>query len=117
MRDMRTFISGPAYARRLVRQARDAGAEILTEAMVTAINPDNSVDVTTPAGLLRVQPGAVIMATGARERPRPARLIPGDRPVRACTPPGTCRTSCTCTTARSANAPSSSAPSWSAGRR
>ena len=48
---------------------REAGAEILTEAMVTAINPDNSVDATTPAGLLRVQPGAVIMATGARERP------------------------------------------------
>jgi thioredoxin reductase len=80
MRDMRTFLSGPAYAKRLVRQARAAGAEILTEAMVTAINPDNSVDATTPAGLLRVQPGAVIMATGARERPRPARLIPGDRP-------------------------------------
>ena len=56
MRDMRTFISGPAYAQRLVREARGAGAEILTEAMVTAINPDNSVDATTPAGLLRVQP-------------------------------------------------------------
>lgn len=81
MRDMRTFISGPAYAQRLVREAREAGAEILTEAMVTAINLDNSVDATTPAGLLRVQPGAVIMATGARERPRPARLIPGDRPT------------------------------------
>ena len=80
MRDMRTFLSGPAYAQRLVRGAHEAGAEILTEAMVTAINLDNSVDVTTPGGLLRVQPGAVIMATGARERPRPARLIPGDRP-------------------------------------
>lgn len=80
MRDMHTFISGPAYAQRLVREARGAGAEILTEAMVTAIKLDNSVDVTTPAGLLRVQPRAVILATGARERPRPARLIPGDRP-------------------------------------
>ena len=48
MRDMRTFISGPAYAQRLVRDAHDAGAEILTDAMVTAINLDNSVDVTTP---------------------------------------------------------------------
>ena len=64
MRDMRTFISGPAYAQRLVRHAHDAGAQILTNAMVTAINLDNSVDVTTPEGLLRVQPGAVIMATG-----------------------------------------------------
>ena len=80
MRDMRTVIRGPAYARRLVREAREAGAEILTDAMVTAINLDNTLDVTTPGGLLRVQPGAVILATGARERPRPARLIPGDRP-------------------------------------
>jgi thioredoxin reductase len=80
IRDMHTFISGPTYARRMVRRAREAGADILTDAMVTAINQDNSVDVTTPGGLLRIQPGAVIMATGARERPRPARLIPGDRP-------------------------------------
>jgi thioredoxin reductase len=81
MRDMRTFIGGPAYAKRLVRQAREAGVDILTNAMVTALNPDNSVEVTTPNGLLRVEPGAVVLATGARERPRPARLIPGDRPA------------------------------------
>ncbi|MBJ7339241.1 FAD-dependent oxidoreductase [Mycolicibacterium sp.] len=80
MRDMRTFISGPAYARRLVRQAHEAGAEVLTDAMVTAIHGDNSLDVTTPGGLVRVQPAAVVLATGARERPRPARLVPGDRP-------------------------------------
>ena len=80
IRDMRTFLTGPAYARRLVREARAAGADILTNAMVTAIHPDNTLDVTTPGGLLRIQPGAVVMATGARERPRTARLIPGDRP-------------------------------------
>ena len=80
IRDMHTFLSGPAYAQRLVREARAAGADILTDAMVTAINPDNSLDVTTPGGLLHVEPDAVIMATGARERPRTARLIPGDRP-------------------------------------
>ena len=34
----------------------------------------------TPAGLLRVMPRASVLATGARERPRPARLVPGDRP-------------------------------------
>jgi len=80
IRDMHTFISGPAYARRLSRQAADAGADVLTQAMVTAIYPDNSLEVTTPQGLLCVKPLALILATGARERPRPARLIPGDRP-------------------------------------
>lgn len=81
IRDLKTFISGPDYAARLARQARDAGARIQTRAMVTAIHPDNSVDVTTPDGLSRVQARTLILATGARERPRPARLIPGDRPA------------------------------------
>ena len=81
IRDMRTFINGPAYARRLVDRALDAGVHILTEAMVTAIHPDNALDVTHPTGLLRVEPDALVLATGARERPRTARLIPGDRPA------------------------------------
>src|SRR5262249_28456502 len=33
-----------------------------------------------PQGLLQVRPRAVVLATGARERPRAARLVPGDRP-------------------------------------
>jgi NADPH-dependent 2,4-dienoyl-CoA reductase/sulfur reductase-like enzyme len=80
IRDLHTCISGPAYAQRLGRRAHDAGADIRTGAMVTAIGADNSLDVTTPAGLLRVMPRALVLATGARERPRPARLVPGDRP-------------------------------------
>lgn len=81
IRDMRTFISGPTYAKRLVTQAESAGAQIRTRAMVTEIGPDNALQVTTPQGLLRVTPKALVMATGARERPRTARLIPGDRPA------------------------------------
>ncbi|GLP76686.1 oxidoreductase [Mycobacterium antarcticum] len=81
IRDMRTFISGPAYARRLVDRAHDAGVHVLTDAMVTRIDRDNAVEVTHPSGLLRVESEALILATGARERPRTARLIPGDRPA------------------------------------
>ncbi|RDH78761.1 FAD-binding protein [Mycolicibacterium moriokaense] len=81
MRDLHTFISGPAYARRLTQRAEQAGATIVTRAMVTEIRPDNSLDVTTPDGLQRITAGAVILATGARERPRSARMIPGDRPA------------------------------------
>jgi len=79
IRDMHMVLSGPSYARRLVQQARNAGADLRTQAMVTDIHGDNSLSVTTPAGLLHVTPRAVIVATGARERPRAARLIPGDR--------------------------------------
>ncbi|MFJ2031818.1 NAD(P)/FAD-dependent oxidoreductase [Streptosporangium sp. NPDC087985] len=79
IRDMRRFMSGPAYARRLVRQAEAAGATIRTDATVTGWAGDHTIEATTPEGRIRVEARAVILATGARERPRPARLIPGDR--------------------------------------
>jgi thioredoxin reductase len=79
MRDVRRFISGPAYARRLVDDATSAGAQIRTGAMVTDWAGDTALSITSPQGRQRVQARAVVLATGARERPRPARLIPGDR--------------------------------------
>src|SRR6516162_9733826 len=82
-RDMRRFITGPAYAQRLVRAAETAGAAIRTQAMVTGWDADGNAEVTCPQGRLRVQARAVVLATGARERPRTARLIPGDRPAAA----------------------------------
>lgn len=79
IRDMHDFISGPAYARRLVERAVAAGVELRTNAMVTGWAGDTSLDVTSPTGRQRIDARAVILATGARERPRPARLVPGDR--------------------------------------
>ncbi|GAA3013539.1 NAD(P)/FAD-dependent oxidoreductase [Streptosporangium longisporum] len=79
IRDMWRFMSGPAYARRLVREAEAAGATIRTEATVTNWAGDLTIEATTPQGRIRVEARAVVLATGARERPRPARLIPGDR--------------------------------------
>jgi thioredoxin reductase len=80
IRDLRRFISGPAYARRLTAMARDAGAVLQTSAMVTGWAGDRTMQITSPAGRRRLRADAVVLATGARERPRPARLIPGDRP-------------------------------------
>jgi thioredoxin reductase len=81
MRDLRRVTTGPAYARRLVGAAVDAGAEIRTEATVTGWGGPRTLEVTSPRGRLLVQGDAVLLATGARERPRSARLVPGDRPV------------------------------------
>lgn len=81
IRDMKTFISGPAYARRLVSNATSAGATIRTNTMVTGWAGDRSLDLTSPTGRERLDARAVVLATGARERPRPARMIPGDRPA------------------------------------
>jgi thioredoxin reductase len=81
IRDLHRFLTGPAYARRLVRSAELAGARVAVESMVTGWVDPTSVAVTSPAGRYVVHARAVVLATGARERPRPARLVPGDRPA------------------------------------
>ncbi|MGH3201440.1 MAG: NAD(P)/FAD-dependent oxidoreductase [Streptosporangiaceae bacterium] len=80
VRDLRRFISGPAYARRLTAMAQGADAVLQTSAMVTGWAGERTLEITSPAGRRRLRADAVVLATGARERPRPARLIPGDRP-------------------------------------
>jgi thioredoxin reductase len=79
IRDMRKFISGPRYAQILREKAIAAGATIMTNAMATDWAGERSLNVTAPEGRIRVDARAIVLATGARERPRPARLIPGDR--------------------------------------
>lgn len=79
LRDMHRILMGPTYSKRLVQLALDAGATIMTSAMVTDWTGPKSVIVTTPQGRLQVDADAVVLATGARERPRTARRIPGDR--------------------------------------
>jgi len=144
IRDLRRFLSGPAYARHYVHAAAAAGAEIWSGATVTgwdgrpsagqgeapsrgladATLPDHAdlrlttvlpghgdaaltgpgtatpvqqppllfadappqpasvhrVTLTSEAGVETVEASAVLLATGCRERPRAARLVPGDRP-------------------------------------
>src|ERR1700710_1576363 len=50
MRDLKRFISGPAYARRLTDTARDAGAHLETEAMVTGWAGERQLEITSPRG-------------------------------------------------------------------
>lgn len=79
IRDLHRCISGPAYARRLISNAQAAGAELQTETMVTGWADDHTVETTSPTGRRQIHSPAIVLATGARERPRPARLIAGDR--------------------------------------
>jgi thioredoxin reductase len=80
LRDLRRLQSGPSYARRYVELARRAGAELLEGAMATGWNKDGALEVTSPRGRETLRPDALVLATGCRERPRPARLVPGSRP-------------------------------------
>ncbi|MEU9607132.1 FAD-dependent oxidoreductase [Streptomyces sp. NPDC048057] len=81
LRDLHRVLTGPAYARRLTDAALAAGAVVKTRATVTHWAGDLAVDVTSPEGRFRVEPKAIVLATGARERPRSARRVPGDRPA------------------------------------
>lgn len=81
IRDLHRFMSGPSYARRLDAAARSAGVVVETEAMVTGWAGERRLEVTSPRGRRIIEADAVVLATGARERPRSARLIPGDRPA------------------------------------
>jgi thioredoxin reductase len=85
LRDLRRVMTGPAYARALVSAALAAGAELRTGVTVTGwtTGPDgtHAVTMTSPAGPETVAAAAVLLATGCRERPRTARLVPGDRPA------------------------------------
>jgi thioredoxin reductase len=80
LRDLRRVLSGPVYARRWVQRASAGGVDIRTRSMVTAWAGPGQAEVTGPDGLLQVDARAVVLATGARERPRAARLVPGTRP-------------------------------------
>jgi thioredoxin reductase len=80
MRDLRRFLRGPEYASRLVDRAVGRGVDLRVETQVTGWTGDRRLLVTSPAGRVVIDADAVVLATGARERPRAARLIAGDRP-------------------------------------
>jgi thioredoxin reductase len=80
LRDVRRALPGPRYAERWVAAARRAGAEIRTETMATGWTAAGALEVTSPHGRETLRPDAVVLATGCRERPRAARLVPGSRP-------------------------------------
>ncbi|MEV6833006.1 FAD-dependent oxidoreductase [Streptomyces sp. NPDC051133] len=75
-------LTGPRYARRLTDAAERAGAVLRTGVSVLDWAPAGPVLHTTgPRGPETVEARAVILATGACERPRAARLVPGTRPA------------------------------------
>lgn len=75
------MISGPEYARRYAALLEKTGVRVETNAMVTSLLPDKTITAVTRRGVLELHPGAVVLATGCRERTRGAITIPGTRPA------------------------------------
>ena len=78
IRDLHRSLSGPCYAERLTKHALLLGVELQLATTVTSLEGDR-VCITGTNGPDEVTARAVLIATGARERPRIARVVPGDR--------------------------------------
>ena len=80
LRDLHRAMTGPEYARHYADLAVSSGAEVRTSVAVTGWAAERTLETTAPTGRENLQARAIVLATGARERPRAARQIPGDRP-------------------------------------
>lgn len=76
---LRRAPAGGEVARRLTEAARGAGATVRTGVSVTGWVGPRTLAVTGPDGREEITARAVVLATGARERPRAARGVPGAR--------------------------------------
>ncbi len=79
LREFKRVLTGPKYARKLVKTALKAGVEIHTSVSVVQMRPGPCLDITTPEGVAQLTPARVVYATGVREKPRSARLVSGVR--------------------------------------
>ena len=85
LREFHRLLRGPAYARRWAERAEHAGVVAETGTTVTGWSNDDAttriLTLTSPQGIRELRARAVVLATGTRERPRSARLVPGSRPL------------------------------------
>jgi thioredoxin reductase len=81
LRDFKRFLSGPRYAQKYVDAAVAAGVQISTSSTATTWISEYELEVTAPSGLEVISARSIILATGARERARAARAVPGKRPA------------------------------------
>ena len=81
IRDLHRLMTGPRYARHYVAATLVAGATLSTGVTATGWAGPLTLDMVGPQGPTSITAGAIVLATGARERPRSARLVPGSRPA------------------------------------
>ena len=80
MREFQRVLRGAEYSRRLSAQAEQAGVEIRLNTTVTELGQRGELSLSTPDGLQQLNAERVVICSGAREKPRSARLVSGTRP-------------------------------------
>lgn len=81
MRDFHRVYFGAAYGKRLEAEAARVGVEVRTGHSVVQLIAGGRVELATPRGVETLTARRLLIATGARETPRAARLVSGDRPI------------------------------------
>ncbi|MFH1491210.1 MAG: FAD/NAD(P)-binding oxidoreductase, partial [Pseudomonadota bacterium] len=75
-------LTGPEYAERFINELSGMDVKLCLNTMVMGLKPDRSMTAINPEwGEFRVEPKAVILAMGCREKTRFAAGIPGSRPA------------------------------------
>ncbi|MCS0497158.1 NAD(P)/FAD-dependent oxidoreductase [Ancylobacter sp. MQZ15Z-1] len=72
---------GAAYGRRLAQEAGQAGVDVRLGHSVVRMLDGGRLEVASARGAETLSARRLMIATGARERPRADRLLPGDRPI------------------------------------
>ena len=86
LRDFHRVLTGPNYARKYRELAEKEAIKIARNTTITDWNNAaedsgwSNLNYTSPNGLGTIEAKSVLLATGVRERPRAARLVPGHRP-------------------------------------
>jgi NADPH-dependent 2,4-dienoyl-CoA reductase/sulfur reductase-like enzyme len=80
IRDLHRFMSGPNYAKYYSDIAERSGVQVSLNTSAWDWANEKTLVVSSPAGVEEISAEKIVLATGARERPRNARLVPGSRP-------------------------------------
>lgn len=78
-KEYKRVLTGPKYAEKNVQRALKLGTDIQCKTTVTKLGKSGELSLATPDGLKTLIAKKVLIATGARETPRSARFISGDR--------------------------------------
>ncbi|MDD3718952.1 MAG: FAD-dependent oxidoreductase [Actinomycetota bacterium] len=75
-------LTGPQYAQRFIDRVEKSGIDIRLNTMVLEMRPDRRITAVNPGdGVFELEPAAIVLAMGCRERTRHQVMIPGYRPA------------------------------------
>jgi thioredoxin reductase len=85
IREFQRVLTGPKYAKKIVETAQNAGVNITLKTTVTMLGTGGKLSIVSPEGAKVLIAKRILLATGTRETPRSARMVPGSRALGICT--------------------------------